>query len=223
MNSLSKVLIKSGHDIYENIVYVVIISIIWFIFIFPAIFVLTPYAGVIYFIFTSIPAFTAILYLTRQRIDRKSFSYKLFFTGLKKFYIRTFIYSMLFSIFVMIPVSSWWYYFQTKTMFTFIIAVIQTYLFIFIILSQVYFLPLLVSENKNLISAINMSIKLFLDNGMYTFGSLIQIISVSILLLVTIVGVPLLWAGMVSIFLINLYDNLLLKYMNQEEINNLNS
>ncbi|MDK2812596.1 MAG: hypothetical protein PWQ78_806, partial [Petrotoga sp.] len=49
------------------------------------------------------------------------------------------------------------------------------------------------------------------------------IASVSILLLITIVGVPLLWAGMVSIFLINLYDNLLLKYMNQEEINNLNS
>jgi hypothetical protein len=108
-------------------------------------------------------------------------------------------------------------------MFTFIIAVIQTYLFIFIILSQVYFLPFLISENKNLISSINASIKLFLDNGLYTFGALIQIASVSILLLITIVGVPLLWAGMASIFLINLYDNLLLKYMNQEEINNLNS
>ncbi|SNX53314.1 hypothetical protein [Thermoanaerobacterium sp. RBIITD] len=217
MNSLSNVLVKSGHDIYENIINVVLISIMWFILISPAIFLFTPYIAPFYLILTAVPSFAGVMYALKQRIDRKPFKYSMFFTGIKKFYFRAFLYSILLFFFVMIPVSSWWYYFKVRTIFAFIIAVIQTYLFLFIILSQIYFLPCLINEDKKMIVTINTSVKLFLDNGLYTVGSLVQIITVSALLLITIVSVPLLFAGMLSIFLLNLYNNLLLKYKDNNE------
>ncbi|MBC2398390.1 hypothetical protein [Clostridium tetanomorphum] len=211
MNSLSGTLKKSAHDIYENIVEILVISLMVSIPILPAFFMIIP-IGIIYLILLAMPCFVAGFYALTKRMDRKVFNYKLFFIGLKKYYIKGFLYGVLMVLFFTILVSSWWYYIKTKTILSFTIAMFQSYFFVMISMSQMYTISILIRENLSLGQCINKSIKLFLDNPIYTIGTLIQIIDLSILLILTVVSVPMLFPGVVSIFLINIYDNLLLKY-----------
>lgn len=216
MNSLSRVLKKSGHDIFENIVEILEISLMASIPILPAFFVALP-IGIVYLLLLAIPCFTAAFYALRQRIDRKPFKCKLFFHGFKKYYLRGMAYGLIIALFLLIVISSWWYYLKVKTMVAFTIAMFQSYFFIMILASQMYTLPIIVTEDLSLFKSINSSIKLFLDNPGYTVGTLIQILALSVLLILTVVSVPLLFMGMVSIFSINIYDNLLLKYKEESK------
>lgn len=217
MNTLSYVIKKSGHDIYENIMNVVGVSLLSFIIVMPAIFFLPVSMGIFYILLTAVPAFTAALYVINKKINKRTFKFRDFFIGLKKYYLKSLILGMILALFIAIIVISWWYCIKVQTMISFVIAMFQTYFFIMICLSQVYLLPILILEDKkNFISCTKLSIKLFFDNSSYTIGMLIQIITVGLLLLVTVVSVPLLFSGLLSVFLINNYNNILLKYKSSE-------
>jgi len=136
----------------------------------------------------------------------------MFFKCFGKFYKRALILGVLLTVLTIIPVSSWWYYIMAKTTFSFAIAVFQTYLYIMILISFTYVLPIIVIEDKGLSYSLKTSLRLLLDNPGYTIGSFIQIITVSALLVITIISVPLLFIGIFSIFTANLYENVLLKY-----------
>jgi uncharacterized membrane protein YesL len=88
------------------------------------------------------------------------------------------------------------------------VAIFQTYFFLFIAMATIYTLPVLMHENKGLLYSMNVSIKLFLANGLYTLGTMVQIAAVSLLLAIPVISVPLLFSGMVSIILLNIYQNL---------------
>ena len=216
MNRLSGILKKSGHDIFENIVEILGISLMASIPVLPAVFMVLP-IGIVYLLLLAMPCFIAAFYALRQKMDRKPFKYKSFFTGFKKYYLRGLAYGFIIGLFLLILISSWWYYFKVKTILAFTIAMFQSYFFIMICASQMYTVSILVTEDLSLFKCINESMKLFLDNPGYTIGTLIQILALSALLILTVVSVPLLLAGMISIFLINTYDNLLLKYKKKDK------
>lgn len=216
MNSLSGVLKKSGHDIFENIVEILGISLMASIPILPAFFMVLP-IGIVYLLLLAMPCFIAAFYALRQRMNRKPFKYKYFLTGFKKYYLKGLVYGFIMGLFLLIIISSWWYYLKVKTVMAFTIAMFQSYFFIMICASQMYTIAILVTEDLSLFKCINESMKLFLGNPGYTIGTLIQILALSALLVLTVVSVPLLLAGMVSIFLINIYDNLLLKYKKEDK------
>jgi hypothetical protein len=69
-------------------------------------------------------------------------------------------------------------------------------------------LPIIVVKNASLSLSIKESLTLFLKKSGYTIGAVMQIVTLGLLLLVTVVSIPLLFAGMLSIFMINIYDNL---------------
>lgn len=212
MNTLSGILRKSGRDIFENILEVVAISLMASMIVFPGVFLLPPGPGAIYILFTASPALFAAFYAMDVKLRRKPFKYSLFFKGFKIYYGKAFFIGLLFIILSVIPISSWWYYARIKTVFSFVIAMFQSYLYLMILMALTYIIPVIIRENRGISYSVKTSFTLFLDNPGYTIGSFIQIISITILLVITIVSFPMLFPGMFSIFVLNLHENLLLKY-----------
>jgi hypothetical protein len=206
LNTLSQVLKKSGHDIYENIITVMGLSFCWFVILIPAIFFLTLPVALLYLVLTAIPALAGVLYAMRHKLDRQPFGYRLFLKGFVKFYGRSLIFSIVLSFFVFILASAWWYYVHNAGYFSLIIAIFQTYFFIFVNLALLYTLPILVKKDTRIIDCMHQSITLFLRKSTFTIGALIQMIAVSALLMVTVVSVPLLFAGMFSVFMLNIFE-----------------
>lgn len=217
MNNLSTVLRKSGHDIFQNIMEVVAISLIASILMLPGLFFMPPVFGAVYLLLTAMPSFASAFYMIYIKKERKPFKYSMFFKGFKKFYVRALAFGLLITILTVIPVSSWWYYITAKTTFSFIIAIFQSYFYIMILIAFTYVLPIIVIEDKGVLYSFKMSLRLLLDNPGYTIGSFIQIVAVSLLLMVTVISVPLLFAGIFSVFTSNLYENVLTKYEEKEE------
>jgi uncharacterized membrane protein YesL len=217
MNNLSTVLRKSGHDIFQNIMEVVAISLLGSLILLPGIFFMPPAFGFVYLLLTGMPSFASAFYVICQKTNRKPVRYSMFFKVFPKFYGRTLILGLLLTVLTIIPISSWWYYITAKTTFSFVIAIFQTYLYIMILISFIYVLPIIVNEDKGVSYSLKASLRLMLDNPGYTIGSFIQILTVSALLIVTVVSVPLLFIGIFSIFTANLYDNVLSKYEDHKE------
>jgi uncharacterized membrane protein YesL len=217
MNSLSAVLRKSGHDIFQNITEVVTVSLLASLILLPGIFFMPPAFGFVYILLTGMPSVVSGFYVIYQKFNRKPVKYTMFFKVFPKFYGRALIFGLLLTILTIIPASSWWYYIMAKTTFSFVIAIFQTYLYIMILISFIYILPILVIEDRGVPYSFKASLRLLLDNPGYTIGSFVQILAVSALLIVTVISVPLLFIGIFSIFTANLYDNVLLKYKKEEE------
>jgi uncharacterized membrane protein YesL len=217
MNNLSTVLRKSGHDIFQNIMEVVAISLLASLILLPGIFFMPPAFGFIYLLLTGMPSFASAFYVINQKTNRKPVKYSAFFKVFPKFYGRALTLGLLLTVLTIIPISSWWYYITAKTTFSFVIAIFQTYLYIMILISFIYVLPIIVIEDKGVSYSLKASLRLMLDNPGYTIGSFIQILTVSALLIVTVVSVPLLFIGIFSIFTANLYDNVLSKYEDHKE------
>lgn len=207
MSTVSQVLKKSGHDIYENMIPVIGLSFLWFVTLIPAIFILAPQVAVIYLIFTAIPGIAGILYAMKHKIDRKPFRYSFFLKGFAKFYWRSLIFSIIMFIFAFILVASWWYYVSSSSFFALIVATFQTYFLAFASFALLYTLPALISKDVNVLEAIRESIHLFFGKPFFTIVTSIQILTVGLLLMITVVSVPLLFAGMLSIFILNTYKS----------------
>lgn len=217
MTSVSGVLRKSGHDIYENMIPVIALSFLWFVLLSPALFLLALPFAIPYLILTAVPGLAGVLYAMRHKIDRQPFSYWLFFKGLRKFYWRSLIYGLFLSIFVFIFIASWWYALQNATLFTYVVAIFQSYFFLFVLLALLYTLPILVCKDQKITRSMHESLILFLSKGLFTIGTFVQIITVGVLLIVTVVSVPLLFAGMLSIFFINTYKSFVKKENEKEK------
>lgn len=207
MKTVSQVLKKSGHDIYENMIPVIALSFLWFVLMIPAIFFLVPQIAVFYLVLTAIPGLAGVIYAMKQKIERQPFKYILFLKGFAKFYGRSLVFSLIMSIFAFILVASWWYYVSSSSFFALIVAIFQTYFLAFVSFALLYTLPILVTKDVRISDAIRESIRLFLSKSLFTIGTSIQILTVGILLLITVVSVPLLFAGMLSIFMINTYKS----------------
>jgi hypothetical protein len=208
MKSLSQTLVQSGHDLYENILTVSLLSLLWFFLLAPAFFLLALPFAIFYLIFMAVPALAGVFYTMDQKLNRKPFSYKLFFTGFVHFYGRAFVYGLLISLMTLIVSVSWWYFISNKSLFTLMIAMFQSYFYLFVQLGLIYTLPTLVRKDEKLHLCMKESVRLFLHNSMYTIGSFIQILCIGALLLLTLASIPLLMAGVLSIILINIYTNL---------------
>ncbi|GIP31141.1 DUF624 domain-containing protein [Paenibacillus sp. J2TS4] len=209
MLSISKLLIKTGHNIFLNIFAVLGVSIGWSLFIFPAVFLLPLPGAIFVLVLTLVPATTAV-YAVMNRIlngeKRRRFE---FFRSFLYYYKRSFLTGIVLILAVLIPVSEWWYYLNMNNGYTiFLFAVFQTYLCATFLASQVYAIPLLVMEDLKVFQAMNRSIKLFLAHPWYSIGLFVQIVSVTVLLSLSIVGFFLLYIGMLSIFVLHATQNL---------------
>jgi len=133
-------------------------------------------------------------------LDRSSSVIKSFFQGVKKYFLPSIGYSLFLSFFVIIIAASWWHYNQVGGTFAFALACFQTYFCGMVFLSQIYTVPLLVKFEYSLKDSIFTSVKLLVKNPLYTILSFFQILSVFALLLLTVVGLFIIFPALATLF-----------------------
>lgn len=209
MLSISKLLKKTGHQIFMNMLTVIGVSAGWSLFLVPVIFLLPIPWALVWVAITFVPATVTVYAVMQGVIGRKKASIALFFRSFFYYFKRSFLLGFIYFLAVLIPVSEWWYYLTINDSYlVFIFAVFQTYLILTFLATQVYAIPFMVMEDISAFKAMNQSIKHFMKHTWYTIGLFIQIVSVTALISFTVIGFFLLYIGMLAVFVLNATANL---------------
>lgn len=211
MKKLNQIVAQSGAQVFREIVPVALFSIVSSLVLLPFVFFLPIGMAVFLAVLLYVPLCTGVLYATHRMLEGGKGKLRLMWQGALKFYGASLVYGLMLAVFGLILVSSWWYYGGKSGTFYFIIAVFQTYFIAMALVSQVYTLPLVVQEKVGIFTAIGRSFKLFIANPLYTIGAFVQIVCLTVILGITIVGFGFLYVGMIGIYLNMLTANLIRK------------
>lgn len=213
MLSLSTMLKKFIVNLYYNIFEILILNIILLGIMIPCtIFRYIPFQ-IIYIVLLLIPMFAGIMYTLNNKISSGyKIYYKDVFIGFKKFYTRMLQLALILGFFILTTYSSYQYLKKIKNIFSFTSFILQIIVLLLILWIFMYAIPLIVKEDLKVKEAIKQGMKIFVDNVMYSLGAFIQALSIFILLLITVVGVPLIFSGLLSMFLLENYNNAIKRY-----------
>lgn len=209
MLSISKLLKKTGHQIFINILTVMWASAGWSLFIVPVVFLLPIPMAIGFVALTFVPATVAVYAVMNHVIQKNRAQLSLFPRYFFRFFKRSLLMGIIYCLAVLIPISEWWYYIKINDSYlVFVFAIFQTYLIFTFLATQVYAIPFLVRDDLSAFQAMNQSIKHFMKHTWYTIGLFIQILSVTAILCLTVIGFFLLYIGMLAIFVLNATSNL---------------
>lgn len=209
MKKLSQIVTQSGIQVYREIVPVALFSIVTSLVLLPFVFFLPVGLAVLFAVLLYVPLFTGVLYASHRMLTGEKGKLRTMWKGTVRFYGASVVFGVIVTAFVLILIASWWYYGGKSGTVYYALAVFQSYFIAMVLVSQVYTLPLLVQERMGVFTAIGRSFKLFIANPMYTIGAFIQMVCLTIILGITIVGFAGLYVGMVGIYLNMLTANLI--------------
>lgn len=214
MVPLSAMLRKYAADSYYSIVEIFILSLMYSILILPCMLIKHIQFQVTYESLLLFPSFIGIMYaLNNKLMSGYKIHYKDVFKGTKKYYFKAIILAMILNFFTMTLYSSCLYLKNVQNLFSFTSFVLQVFVLVMVLLVLMYTIPLILKENVGIKQGLLQGMKIMSDNILYSIGALIQIISIAILLLLTVVGIPLVFCGMLCIFLLSNYNNVIKKYI----------
>lgn len=209
MKKLSQIVTQSGVQVYREIVPVALFSIVSSLVLLPFVFFLPYGLAALFAVLLYVPLCTGVLYASHRMLDGGKGKLRTMWKGTLQFYGASVVFGAIMAVFVLILIASWWYYGGRSGTAYFALAVFQTYFIAMVLVSQVYTLPLVVQERIGVFAAIGRSFKLFIANPMYTVGAFIQMVCLTVILGITIVGFAGLYVGMVGIYLNMLTANLI--------------
>ncbi|MFK7695956.1 hypothetical protein [Paenibacillus sp. HJGM_3] len=209
MKKLSQIVAQSGVQVYREIVPVALFSIVTSLVLLPFVFFLPIAVAVVCAVLFYVPLLTGVLYASHRMLKGEKAKLSAMWKGAVKFYGASVVFGAMLAVFVLILIASWWYYGGKSGAGAYALAVFQTYFIAMVLVSQVYTLPLVVQEGMGVFAAIGRSFKLFIANPMYTIGAFIQIVCLTVVLGITIVGFAGLYVGMIGIYLNMLTANLI--------------
>ena len=134
------------------------------------------------------------------------------FIGIKKYYLRAVKLAIVLCFFIITIYPSYMYLSKVKNIFSFTSFILQILVFLMILLILMYSIPFILKEDMEALMALKAGLKLLSDNIIYSFCAFIQIACICILLALTIVGIPVIFAGLLSMFLLENYNNVIRKY-----------
>ncbi|NMH72936.1 hypothetical protein HF078_07630 [Bacillus sp. RO2] len=201
MDGLTQIIRVTGREYYKHIVSMVMISLIMVTVLSPSFFLIKLPFSIVYVMIVMGPLFVGAAWAVQQLLlDRSTSVIKSFFQGVIRYFLPSIGYSLFLSFFVIIIAASWWHYNQAGGTFSFALACFQTYFCGMVFLSQIYTVPLVVKFEYSLKDSIFTSVKLLVKNPLYTILSFFQILSVFALLLLTVVGLFLIFPALATLF-----------------------
>lgn len=214
MVSLSAMLRKFTSDSYYNIVEIFMLSLIYSTLILPCVFIEHIQFQVVYASTLLFPSFFGIMYaLNNKLMSGYKIHYKDVFSGTKKYYLKSIVLAIILNFFTITLYSSYLYLKNTQNLFSFTSFALQVFVLVMVLLILMYTIPLILKEDVGIKEGLKQGMKILSDNIFYSIGALIQIISIIILLLLTVVGIPLVFCGLLCIFLLSNYNNVIKKYI----------
>ncbi|TVX92542.1 hypothetical protein [Paenibacillus agilis] len=209
MKKLSVVVAQTGRQVYEQILKVLGYSLICSLVLAPMLLFMNIGLAVIGFLLVLFPLLSGVFYACHLQLSGEMVTVRHIVAGLRKFYVRSVAFGLFLTLFILILISSWWYYGDQGNTLHFTIAVFQTYFVIIALISQLYTMPLVYREQLSIFQAMGKSVKLFLRYPLYTVGAFLQAICLIFILAVTVVGFLGLFFGMFGYYLNLLTANVL--------------
>ncbi|MDH7482565.1 MAG: hypothetical protein QHH26_11425 [Armatimonadota bacterium] len=219
MPSIGKTLKKSFADSYDYLGLVLFCSFLWFGIVIAILSTaklpLTTLVHVLLFIVLCIlllsPITAGVLTVARKIAARDDPSILDLFLGFKHFLIPAWKLGTSEIVITVLLVGNIWFY-LTLTMPLKLVSVFFFYLLLAWIMSMIYHYPLLIEQNPGTLKILKRGFLLMLDNLGFTTVIFLAIIMLTCLCIVTLVGLPLLYAGMVGIFATRAARALFIKY-----------
>ena len=208
LQPISSILKTTSHQIFVHIILTVYLSFIWSMsIVVPAVSLPVP-AACLLMVFTVTPSAAAVFSIVNKTSDGVRYKFGNFIKEFFRLYRKSFSFGLILTGALLIPITQWWYYLEINGSYlVFVFSVFQTYLCLTFLASQVYTLPFLVADNLKLLQAMNKSIRCFLEHIWYSIGLFIQIVSVSLLLGITVMGFVLMFMGILAFFVLNSAKN----------------
>ncbi|TMV47561.1 hypothetical protein FE783_21425 [Paenibacillus mesophilus] len=216
MRKLSVIVVQSAKKVFQDIIPVALLSIVGALVLVPFVFFLPVGISLFLLPFIFVPLCAGALHATHKMMKGERAKLSALFAGAWRYLLPSIVFAFLCSLFILIIVSTWWYYGSKSGTLYFALAVFQSYFVAMVFVSQLYTLPLIVQERVGVFAAMGRSVKLFLAHPGYTVGAFIQLLSLTVLLGVTVVGFGCLFLGMYGIYS-NLVTANLLKKPEEED------
>jgi hypothetical protein len=217
LKKLGQIVVQSGVQIFREITSVILLSLLTSVVLVPAIMMLPIPFAVIALIILYVPLVTGVIYAGNRFLLGNRLKAGDVLRGAVKYYAASVVFGLLCALFLLILISSWWYYGTRSGMLYFGLAIFQTYFVAIFYMSQLYTLPLIVQQDLGVFKAIGRSVKMFVKHPGYTVGAFLQSLSIAVLLLLTVIGFAALYTGAMSIYLNRVTRNLLPDEANDEE------
>ncbi|MEW6226843.1 MAG: hypothetical protein AB1700_01960 [Bacillota bacterium] len=209
MNSVSTVIKETALLAYEDVLTVILTSVIWSLPLLPGILVFNlPWSG-LYLAFIAPLAFVPVARFVHLTARHKRRRFCDFPHGLPRMLLSGAALGAMAAAGYMILYASWWYYGRSGSLLYFCVAMLQTYLVLLSMVLLTYTVPVLVQTSVPLGLATRASFRLFFMRPGYTLLLWLQVLTVGAFLLVTTMGFLLLFGGLFALFLNVAAENLL--------------
>ncbi|MCX7795970.1 MAG: DUF624 domain-containing protein [bacterium] len=206
-------------DVYDNLGWVLFISVVWFGFAVPVVFAVLP--GNLHIVFrvllgTSViflgPATAGAYYLANKLIKRESVEWRDYFFAFKKFFWRSEALILIYLLAIAIVVVDFMFYSQIQNIIVRVLSIFWLYILLFLGILQTYMFPLLIEQDTGIKRVIIRSFLLSIDNIGVSFVIFVVVIVLCAVCIITGVGALLLLMGVKSFFDTKTFLNVMEKY-----------
>ncbi|WP_434748384.1 hypothetical protein [Paenibacillus amylolyticus] len=202
MRKLSEVLVKSGVEIYRDIIPVALYSVGSSVLLVPILMFAPIPVAVLLLAVIYMPILFGVCYAVHHRLERKVRRNGLtdLWEGTLKGLLPGGVTGLLFALLVFVLWSTWWYYGGRGSMVGMAVGMFQTFFVILAMISQFYTWQLILQKGLGTFQAMGESVKLFFRYPGYTVAACFQAVCLTALLMLTVVGFGALFAGMFAIY-----------------------
>ncbi|PYE42350.1 hypothetical protein HUB98_18920 [Paenibacillus barcinonensis] len=202
MRKLSEVLVKSGVEIYRDIIPVALYSVGSSVVLVPILMFAPIPLAVLLLAVIYMPLLFGVSYAVHHRLERKERRNGLrdMWEGTLKGLLPGGVTGLLFAVLGFILWSTWWYYGGQGGMAGMAVGMFQTFFVILALISQFYTWQLVLQRGMGTLQAMGESVKLFFRYPGYTVAACFQAVCLTALLMLTVVGFGALFAGMFAIY-----------------------
>ncbi|WP_153976603.1 hypothetical protein [Paenibacillus xylanilyticus] len=211
MRKLSEVLVKSGVEIYRDIIPVALFSAASSLILVPILMLAPLPIAIMLLAVIYMPILFGVCYTIHHRLERKERRNgpRDLWAGTLKGIVPGGAVGILIAVLGFILWSTWWYYGEQGGMLGTAVSVFQTFFVLMALMSQFYTWQLVLQKNMGIIQAMGESVKLFFRHPGYTMGACFQALCLTALLGLTVVGFGALFAGMFAIYQHKVAQNVL--------------
>jgi uncharacterized membrane protein YesL len=185
MVRVGQLLWRSLRFSYLHLTEILLISLLWFLCSIPIV---------------TMPASTCGVFYAIKDLSNERKAIKNFLAGFKLYFLNTLILGFITVFLLLVILSSFWYYYNVRNLYSTIFFISQVSVVSFIAFTQLYTLPLMVNYKPRYIECVKLSTLLVLSSIRYSLSVFLEVIFITTILLFSIVGLPLLY-GIVCIFI----------------------
>jgi hypothetical protein len=200
---MSGVVKTAARQVFDHIVGVLGISLAVSAALVPPLFFLPIGLAVVYLALFGVPLFGWGIFVSKQVVEKRRWEWKEMAVFVRHL-PGLFGLGLLYSLMGLILYASWWYHFSTGSgafSLSLVIALFQTYFVGLFFLSQLYALDEMFSGQGPWYRCVLTSMQMVLRRPGYAMGLFLQLFSVALLLLFTVVGFFFLFPGILGVVL----------------------